>query len=262
MAQTYEIVFFSVQPGCSLQAIEDVLCRLLEKKPDDLWRALRSSGSVLIGGLSEAEAKSLQIRLVASGLLCNYRPASPPCELSLKPKSFTMPCPHCGQPNQIIENERRRRCRHCRRFWSLWAMRQDPPEIALPPEPSAVPAPRSWGRSWAAGAALLLLMAYLVADGLPLMRSWARDIQNYAPPPTAKAKLDDRTTEFALDPFELAWMLDSAPRSANQSFLSPPALLDKATGASVCGELARLCQSLKPLRVSCLKEATEDAIRR
>jgi len=67
MAQTYEIVFFSLQPGCELKAIQEVLCQLLGRNPEELRRALQSSGTVLISGLSEAEAKSLQVRLATIG---------------------------------------------------------------------------------------------------------------------------------------------------------------------------------------------------
>ncbi len=122
MTEQFEIVFFSLQPGCRLQEILPTLADLLGRRISELETKLKRSGSVLASHLSLAEAKSLQIRLVASGLLCNYRPCSASLELDLQPRSFSMTCPHCGRPNPIIENERRRRCRHCRKYWSLWAM--------------------------------------------------------------------------------------------------------------------------------------------
>lgn len=260
----YEIVFFSLQPGCRLEAVKELLCQLLGQKKEALCQALRSSGTVLIGGLSEAEAKSLQIRLVASGLLCNYRPTSPPCELRLKPKSFTMPCPHCGRPNQIIENERRRRCRHCRRFWSLWAMRE---EAHYPRSPDTSPALSPRRRSWPRWAALALLTGYFVFVALPFVRAWTENLWRSAHPSQASdfAYADSEKTSvpsrLALDPFELAWILDSGVVANDQT---PPALkvLDQTPGSSTCSELARLCQILKPMGTGCHKETNQAAITR
>jgi hypothetical protein len=254
MAQTYEIVFFSLQPGCELKAIQEVLCQLLGRNPEELRRALQSSGTVLISGLSEAEAKSLQVRLVASGLLCNYRPASPPCELSLEPKRFTMPCPHCGRPNQIIENERRRRCRHCRRFWSLWAMRETGDILPLS-EPVAVVTPpqRSWTWSAVWITSLLLTSAYMVFKGLPLIRSWAQEAQE--PPPyfqtASKANSDSYAPQPAFDPFELIWLAGSVPPPAESSPSSRAPSSQALARASTCPELAQLCQLLKLAGLTC-----------
>lgn len=263
MTQAYEIVFFSLQPGCCLEAIEEALCRLLEQKEDRIRRALRHSGSVLIGGLSEAEAKSLQIRLVASGLLCNYRPTSPPCELRLKPKSFTMPCPHCGRPNQIIENERRRRCRYCRKFWSLWAMRQEKVELS----PTAVPNPSRPQSSWLIWSVFLLLISYFVIDGLPPVQSLAKnawrsvyhaDNEGSVFLPANPATMDS-SLQPVFDPFELAWLLDSSFQSG-QANLPQAQSPEQTPSASTCAMLAQLCQTLEPLGIACRKHTNQTAI--
>ncbi len=160
MDEQFEIVFFSLQPGCCLPEVLPRLAELLGQRSQELEIKLKRSGSVLVSRLSQAEAKSLQIRLVESGLLCNYRPCSSPLELDLQPRRFVMTCPHCGRPNPIIENERRRRCRHCRKYWSLWAMRREEALFGQrDPVEDHRPARRRTS-SWLVWLALGLLTAY------------------------------------------------------------------------------------------------------